>query len=206
MKEVNEAVTPKKRVYTRRMSALPMSPEVNPLHDGDGALVPLKKKRVRSALAEKPLADTRTGEVVATSVIHMVEEKDDTEFVKVFAAGITASYELSKTAQRVFLAVLEAYEKSPMNGGFIESVYLAWFDGGLSGQKIGMSEPTFNRGLWELIEKKFLAPRSPNVFWVNPALFFKGDRVMLVKEYRRKKRLSAAQERFEQEQLEKASR
>jgi hypothetical protein len=31
-----------------------------------------------------------------------VEERDDAEFVKVFAAGVAASYCLSKTAQRVF--------------------------------------------------------------------------------------------------------
>jgi len=36
------------------------------------------------------------------------------------------------------------------------------------------------------LAKGFLAPRSPNLFWVNPSLFFKGDRVMFIKEYRRK--------------------
>ena len=40
-------------------------------------------------------------------------------------------------------------------------------------------------GLKELLAKGFLAPRSPNLFRVNPALFFKGDRVAVVREYRR---------------------
>jgi len=43
----------------------------------------------------------------------------------------------------------------------------------------------FQTGLNELLAKGFLAPRSPNLFWVNPALFFKGDRVAFVREYRR---------------------
>ena len=50
----------------------------------------------------------------------------------------------------------------------------------------GMSEKTFQRGLRELLGKSFLAPKLPNVYWVNPALFFKGDRVMFVREYRRR--------------------
>ncbi len=30
----------------------------------------------------------------------------------------------------------------PMSRGFADSIYLAWFDGGLSGRDIGMSENT----------------------------------------------------------------
>jgi hypothetical protein len=50
-----------------------------------------------------------------------------------------------------------------------------------------MSEKTFQRGLKELLEKRFLWARSPTSFWTNPALFFKGDRVLFIKEYRRRK-------------------
>ena len=50
-----------------------------------------------------------------------------------------------------------------------------------------MSEYTFKRGLRELLDKGFLYPKTPSSFWVNPALFFKGDRVLFIKEYRRRK-------------------
>ena len=70
-------------------------------------------------------------------------------------------------------------------GGFVDAIYLAWFDDGLSGQKLDMSEKTFQRGLKELLERGFLSPKAPNLFWVNPALFFRGDRVLFLKEYRR---------------------
>ncbi|MCZ5683636.1 hypothetical protein O5550_02420, partial [Escherichia coli] len=86
----------------------------------------------------------------------------------------------------VFQAILQEYEQMPMSRGFADSIYLAWFDGGLSGRDIGMSEYTFKRGIRELLDKGFIAPQVPNIFWVNPALFFKGDRVMLIREYRRK--------------------
>lgn len=163
------------------------SPDQNPL--AAVSEVPMKRKRVRSGLATKTLVDVDTGEVTAASIVHQIEEKDSDEFVKVFAAGIAAAYELSRTGQRVFQAILQEYEKTPMSGGFADSVYLTWFGEGLSGRDIGMSERTFNRGLRELIEKQFIAPKLPNFFWVNPALFFKGDRVMLVREYRRKARI-----------------
>jgi hypothetical protein len=159
--------------------------------------VRIKRKRVRSNLAQKQILDADTGELVATSVIHEIQDKDSDEFVKVFSAGIAAAYELSKTAQRVFQAILQEYERAPMSSGFVDSVYLAWFDDGLCGRAINMSEKTFQRGLKELLARGFLAPRSPNLYWVNPSLFFKGDRVMFVKEYRRKKQLSKPEKQTE---------
>jgi len=184
------------KTFKTDLRTLEYSPERNPLI---GELeVPVKKKRVRSALAGKTLVDPETGDVEATAVIHQIEEKDTDEFVKVFSAGIAAAYELTRTGQRVFQAILQEYEQTPMSRGFADSIYLAWFDGGLSGRDIGMSEYTFKRGLRELLDKGFIAPQAPNVFWVNPALFFKGDRVMLIKEYRRKSaRLKTEQDRLE---------
>jgi hypothetical protein len=144
-----------------------------------------KRRYVRTATSQE-LVDPTTGEVKAVSMIHEVVEKDDAEFVKVFSDGVKAAYALGRTAARVFQAVLDAYQQEKMTGGFADCVHLAWFDGGLSGQSIGMSEFTFRRGLKELLEKEFLRPRQPGVYWVNPALFFKGDRVAFVKEYRRR--------------------
>lgn len=175
------------KVPTLREIKSNYSPDKNPLMES--VTVPVKKARVRSGLSEKVLVDSESGELVAASVIHQIQDKDSDEFVKVFAAGIAAAYELGRTAQRVFQSVLQEYERTPMHGGFADSVYLAWFDDGLSGRSIGMSEKTFNRGLRELLEKGFIAAKTPGVYWVNPSLFFKGDRVMFVKEYRRASRV-----------------
>ena len=165
------------------------SPDVNPLMEF--LVVPVKKSRVRSGLAEMPLVDGETGQLVATSVIYQIQDKDSEEFVKVFSDGIAAAYELTRAGHRVFTAVLAEYERTDMHGGFAAAVALAWFDGGLSGRTIDMSEKTFNRGLRELLDKAFIAPKTPGLFWVNPSLFFKGDRVRFVKEYRRAPRVTA---------------
>lgn len=176
---------------------LSYSPDTNPL------VVPqeitVKRRRVRTG-SNRDLVDPLTGEIQGVTAIYTVEEKDDAEFVKVFSDGIKASFGLSKTAHRVFQVVLDQYQGTPMVRGYADSVYLAWFDGGLSGQAIGMTDRTFQTGLKELLAKGFLAARSPNLFWVNPALFFKGDRVAFVKEYHRKPAIKAvAVEMLEEE-------
>lgn len=161
-----------------------MNPVHNPLIEPQE--ITTKRRYVRSGRADA-LISASTGEISAIATIQTVEERDDAEFVKVFAAGVAASYELTKTAQRVFQIVLNQYQKTPMSKGFADSLELYWFNDGLDGQNIGMSERTFQRGLKELLVKRFLSPKTPTSFWVNPALFFKGDRVMFIKEYKRKK-------------------
>lgn len=174
--------SPKKGPTLRELNRN-FSPDHNPLLAS--TLVETKRRYVRAGRG-KDLVDPLTGEVSAIATIQTVEEKDDAEFVKVFAAGVQAMYGLSKTGMRVFQAILEEYQSTRMTGGFADSIYLSWFDENLNGRKLGMSEATFHRGFKELLLNKFLAPRSPNLYWVNAALFFKGDRVAFIKEYRRK--------------------
>lgn len=166
-----------------KLRSMSYSPDVNPLMEP--SQVQVKKRWVKSGKTEQ-LVNLTTGEISGVTAHHQVEERDDAEFVKVFAAGVKAIYDLTKTASRVFQVVLDQYQREPMRNGFADSLYLAWFDGGLDGQSVGMSESTFNRGLRELVDKGFVYPRSPSVFWVNPSMFFKGDRVLFIKEYRRR--------------------
>lgn len=165
------------------LKRLDYSPLINPLVEPQEIAV--RRRWVKTGTAET-LVSPETGEITGVSAIHQIEEKDDTEFVKVFAAGVAAAFDLNRTAYRVFQSVLQEYERTPMHGGFADTVELFWFNEGLSGRDIGMSEKTFQRGLKDLLQKGFLAPKSSSVFWVNPALFFKGDRVLFIKEFRRK--------------------
>lgn len=181
---------------TINLKKLDYSPMVNPLLEPKEITV---KRRYVRAGSGRELIDTATGEVSHVAAIHEVIEKDDAEFVKVFAAGVAATYDLTKTGQRVFQCVLDEYQRTPMHGGYADSIELFWFGDGLAGRDAGMSEKTFQRGLKELLGKQFLAPRSPSSFWVNPALFFKGDRVMFIKEYRRKRSAADVAKRTELE-------
>jgi len=158
-------------------------PDFNPLVDG--VVVTTKEKRISSGM-RKELIDPMTGEVQQVAMTHQVKMLDDAAFVKVFSEGIRAMYGLSKAGTRVFQVILDEYQKTKMSAGYTDKIYLSWFHDGLNGCDVGMSLRTFNRGIAELIENKFLAPRSPETYWVNPSLFFKGDRVAFINEYRRK--------------------
>jgi hypothetical protein len=47
-----------------------------------------------------------------------------------------------------------------------------------------MSNPTYDRGMRELIEKGFIAATpSQGMFWLNPSFVWNGDRLAFVKEY-----------------------
>jgi len=173
----------KTKKYSTDLRSLVPSPLVNPLVEIQE--IRTKRRYVKTGRSED-LINPSTGEVIGVSAIHQIEERDDAEFVKVFAAGVAATHDLGRTAQRVFQVVLEQYQLMPMSSGYADSVELFWFGKGICGQDIGMSEYTFRRGLRELIDKRFLYPRTPSSYWTNPALFFKGDRVLFIKEYRRR--------------------
>ena len=185
---------------------LPFSPLKNPLVDG--FVMKTKMKRVRTG-GSKEMIDPRTGQVFQAVIVEE-QELDEIHFVKVFTAGIKAAFNLTLTGSRVFQSILEIYQKEPLSGGFSDSIYLHFFDGGLSGMKIDISEKTFQRGLVELLNSGFLFPRGENLFWVNPNLFVRGDRAAFIKTYRRKERDSLngdakdrqALEEFGQKRLE----
>lgn len=172
---------------------LDYSPIENPFMQG--AEIQTRHKTVRTRTAPRDLMDPDTGEIIGASVIHTIEERDEEHFVKVFADGVRAAFDLTRTGARVFQAVLGEYQRSKMTGGYSDSVNLIWFDDGLNGHALDMSDRTFHNGLRELIEKGFLKPKLPNQFWVNPALFFKGDRVAFMREYRIKGRNTIEQSR-----------
>jgi hypothetical protein len=173
---------------TVNLRELEYSPTVNPLMEPHEVRVQKRYVRTRS---RQDMLNPSTGELVGVTSIHIVEERDDAEFVKVFAEGVKAAFDLTRTGYRVFQAVLTIYQSTSMKGGYAEAVELFWLGDGLNGRSLDMSEKTFQRGLKELLAKGFLAPRMASSFWVNPALFFKGDRVAFVKEYRKKQATSA---------------
>ena len=124
------------------LSKLQYSPTVNPLMEPQQ--LKTKRRLVRSGRSED-LVNPATGEITGVAAIHQIEERDDAEFVKVFAAGVSATYELTKTAQRVFQVVLDQYQRTPMSRGYADSVNLFWFGDGIEGRDVGMSEYTFKR-------------------------------------------------------------
>lgn len=164
------------------------SPVNNPYVKSPSIVITRGRKVV--ARSDQPLMDPATGEITHCRAIHSIEELDKEHYVKIFAAGVAESYKLTRTGQRVFQLVLEQYEKTPMSRGYADCVDLYWFGVGIEGKDVGMSEKTFSRGLKELLLNAFIQPRTTSSYWVNPTLFWKGSRVLFIKEYRLKGRHS----------------
>jgi hypothetical protein len=162
---------------------LKLNPKHNPFLKTTNP-VPTKNGLVATKMSTD-LVDPRTGEQHSHALIHKIKEVDDQHFVKVFAEGVKKAFELNRTEARIFQKILDVYGAEKMTGGYADSITLCWFDDGLNGEKINMSEKTFKRGMVGLLKKEFILPKTRDQFWVNPSLFFKGDRVAFVTEYRR---------------------
>jgi hypothetical protein len=120
------------------LKKLKLSPKVNPLIESS---TPIKTKNgLVVTKMGNDLLDPETGEQHTHALIHTIKTIDDANFVKVFAEGVKKAFELNRTEMRVFQKVLEIYEKEKMTGGYADSITLCWFDDGLNGEKIGMSD------------------------------------------------------------------
>lgn len=126
-----------------------------------------------------------TGESIAHSGIHIVREVDETEFLKIYTRNIKAIFDLKPTSQRVLQYLMNELQKTPN----ADAIYLAWVGAEeyFSEVNLNISRSSFQRSLKEMMEKGFLAESTkPNLFWFNPNLFFNGDRMTFVNEFRKK--------------------
>lgn len=158
--------------------------ESNPFFES--TTVKFKKRYVRVGIGSE-VVNRETGELVGMNYVHTIEDHDEADFVKVFDAGIAAMFDLTKSAHRVFQIILKEYQIMEMRGRFLDFVSIHYSEGRVNGKALDMSERTFQKGFKEIIEKKFVAKRYGDIFWVNPAMFFRGNRVAFIKEIRLRK-------------------
>lgn len=125
------------------------------------------------------LIDSSTGEITGTTEVSQVIPVDATQFVKLYVANISAFFDFSRAGLKVFGALMHAVQQHP-------GTDLVYMDLSAVPEELRLSKQTFYRGIQELIENKFVARHvSPSWWYVNPNLFFNGDRVRFVREYRK---------------------
>ncbi|WP_216591793.1 hypothetical protein, partial [Streptomyces brasiliscabiei] len=171
----------KKKVYYTTRSAV-LSAKENPWARELAHTIKKGKKVTGFASAHHSLVNNATGEVAGDmAVIGIQKVVDREEFVKFFGAGIEEVFELSKPAKDLFRSILRAYLDQKYQPDQLYISYEAICDD----HGYGKSRPTYNNGINELCVKGFLAPveRKDGMFWVNPHLFYKGDRIRIVHEY-----------------------
>ena len=137
-----------------------------------------------TAKGGKAIIDTTTGEVEDVAEIVSVHRVDNEQFVKIFTSNLKQffqpeAHDLSNGAGAVASVRSGARPRYGLSqrqrGGTVFHLY--------------RSEPDFKSILLQrharTHPKGFIAESTnPNLYWINPALFFNGDRVRFVKEYR----------------------
>lgn len=140
------------------------------------------------------------GETFKHSGVHLVTEIDKEEFVKLYTKNMRIFFDLKPTTQKVLQVVLDAVQKAPN----ADCIYLHWMnvDEYMSINDSKISKGSFHNAMKELLEKKFIAESvQPHKFWINPHLFFNGDRMTFIREYRIKteKEITEATKRISEE-------
>ena len=124
--------------------------------------------------------DEKTGEITSHADVYTRHFVDKEQHIKIFTKGIAARLDLSRTAVKAFSLVLKATQRQAIGG---DMIFLHFMDA-VEDPDQPMSKPSFYKGLAELIDRQFLAPATAqNAYYINPSLFFNGDRFRFIDEY-----------------------
>lgn len=146
---------------------------------------PTTRKKRTAISADRSIVNNKTGEVEDVAEICRVTQVDDEKFLKLFIRGVKAFFDLKPTTYRMVGALLNEVQKSINT----DVVYLnletaaQYFE---HTQQPPIKKTAFHSAINEMIEKGIIAQTTnTNQYYINPAIFFNGDRVRFVQEYRR---------------------
>lgn len=144
-------------------------------------VIETKKRKVQIGQTGDMLIDNKTGEQKGGAIAFYQEKVDTDRFVKLYTTNIQQTFELSKTAHKVFTYVCHELSKSINSDTFYFYVPDAIKFCGYR-----TKAPIYN-GFKELVNKQIIAMSNrPNIWFINPAIMFNGNRLTLVNDYIRK--------------------
>jgi len=143
-------------------------------------LITKGKKNIIIAKTDKAIMSRETGEVEEdTLFIGTRKELDKDQFVKIFHSHLQAIFDLSKASLKVFSYIASVTEYGDRIIFSLEDCkkYTGY-----------NSKETIYRSLAELLKADIIARTdASNLYFINPQIFYKGDRIVLVNEYRKKR-------------------
>lgn len=150
--------------------------KVNPFLNDTIYHVEKGNKTVLIASKDPDLIIDSDGNVKGHSILARRVKVDRAQFMKVYLTGLANWYDLSKAAIKVFAYI--AHTLKP-NGDSLD------FDLEDCKAFTGYAaKNTIISGISELIDNKFIARGSnPYKYFVNPTIFFNGDRLSLLEQY-----------------------
>lgn len=150
-------------------------------------VIKTRSKRVTVARGST-IIDSQTGEIEGLTEVAQVFKVDEAQFIKVFTSQIKAFFDLGQGAYRLMQIVFAITQKIPPH---TDRIYMN--PETLPEDLPAISTSAFYRALAELLEKGFLARVESDRHWyfINPTLFFNGDRVRFITEYQKPKKIKA---------------
>jgi hypothetical protein len=153
----------------------------------DNLVFPTRRTTIALAKSQdKGLLDKVTGEIDDTLFIATKRDLDKEEFVKIFQSELKTIFDLSKKALKVLSYFMNV-------SGFGDELD---FDIEDCLEFTGYSsKQTIVDSIVELLDKEIVARgKNPYKYYANPKIFYKGDRIVLISDYRLKKKgdISAA--------------
>lgn len=172
----------------RKVSLLKTRYEENPYANEDGFSVPIRRKS-EVLQTRAPAAVVVGDERITAAEIRSIRTVDSDQFVKLFVAELDRFFDLTPTALRIATILIRDVGKIRVGNG--DQVYINESVITTTVKENGLKPPSpasYYRAMEELISKGFIAPSTkPGLFFINPAIFFNGDRVKFVKEIRKQK-------------------
>lgn len=138
---------------------------------------------------------SQDGEMLQAAEIRRRRVVDNDRFVKLFVAHLDAFFDLKPGTMKLMTALLDELSKTRYING--DTIYLNYGKVVEYFERRGVKPPakgTFFNAMAEMCEKGFVAPSvDTNLWFINPAIFFNGDRVRFVTEIQRKRMTKAEQ-------------
>lgn len=138
--------------------------------------IELGSKQILMTTKEPDMIISSEGEVKGHSIFMKRKTVDKAQFAKVFTENIHQFFGLSTAGIKVFSYVVSIVKANK------DELYIDYDDCmEFTGYR---SQKTIIIGLSELLENKFIARgRNPYHFYINPTIFFNGDRITFVKQF-----------------------
>jgi hypothetical protein len=164
-----------------------------------GFRVKTKGRKVSVGGDDLAVMNLQTGELNGTAEITQTIAVDKEKFVKVFQMQIGAFFGLTSAGAKVLTAIWKEMSREPGK----DIIYMSESAAKRHAKTVGssISKATYFRGRANLIENGFIAPSADqNRYWINPALFFNGDRVKFITEMKKADEIAGPGEKFENEE------
>jgi len=150
----------------------------NPFYNDTLVHIDRGVKTIKMGDSNSIIVNTKTSELQEDGIVafHKKIPIDKNKFTKVYLDNLASFFELTKAGQKVLEYLLKSLK--PNKGQVL-------FDYRDCKEFTGYSSTsTITSGLSDLIKNKFIARSTKNyIYYINPTIFFNGNRMIWIKEF-----------------------